>query len=345
MRRALGIGGFGAIALAAMFLLSTVPMAGADGYEYAHTYDLMAGQDIDAGDVIVTHDADYLYIKYTTSDGWELSVTHLALSVGETCNIGDIPQTNKGNPIPGQFPYSDTHDPMVTEFEYKIAFADIGFDWGDCICIATHAVVNKVENGVITQQQTGWAGDHNFPGKNWALYFCYKPSPYKHVTIPTGQASIKGTSVWSGGPGYWSVTVSGTDDATWNHAGYVGWCMEEGQYWNGPLVQVTLLSSYNWATLDSINFNGAPLSHEEWAAINWILNNKGSYTNAEIQDAIWYIAGSSGTSGPALALATAALTHTTYAPPPGGLMAIVCVLPNTDTPVVNSQDIIIEVDP
>ena len=143
-------------------------------------FDLIAGQHEDVGNVKVwsqkvSNDNGYLHVKYETTAGWVLKETHLAMAT----SLDDIPQTKKGNLIPGQFPYSTQHDPPVTEFTYKIPLDH----WlpglnGTLLCIAAHAVVS-LQDG--SQEETAWAKGSNevrFTTKrgkrgNWATYFTY----------------------------------------------------------------------------------------------------------------------------------------------------------------------------
>lgn len=62
------------------------------------TADLLADQDVDAGDVDIDCDGTDITISITMQNDWELLGTHL--HVGD--EAGDVPQ-KKGNPIPGQF--------------------------------------------------------------------------------------------------------------------------------------------------------------------------------------------------------------------------------------------------
>jgi hypothetical protein len=126
---------------------------------------LWAGQTIDAGNLFVTNDDFNLYVTYATSGGWELLVTHVAVAD----ELSGIPQTKKGNPIPGQFPYATTHDPAVTYYTYTIPLSDLGFIPDGKIVIAAHA---EAVNG--SQEETIWAGSLPFPGKNWATYVGYE---------------------------------------------------------------------------------------------------------------------------------------------------------------------------
>lgn len=78
------------------------------------TTPLMAGQDIDTGHVAVWNDADTLYVKIV-STGDCLKDTHVAVAT----DLDGIPHTKKGNPIPGQFEFSDPHA-CVQEYTYEI---------------------------------------------------------------------------------------------------------------------------------------------------------------------------------------------------------------------------------
>jgi len=97
-------------------------------------FTLYAGQSIDIGTVSVWNDEENLYVTYSTTGGWEMTETHLAVATSLT----DIPQA-KGNPIPGKFPYSTIHDPAVTEFTYTIPLED--WDSDTSLFIAAHAKV------------------------------------------------------------------------------------------------------------------------------------------------------------------------------------------------------------
>ena len=136
----------------------------------------------DVGNVCVCSWDDTLRVKYdTTGTGWCLTETHLHVAT----SLEGIPQTKKGNPIPGKFTYKDEYDPCVTERIY-----DIDLDgYTGTVYIAAHAVVCKEEciDGVLVCVcETAWAGINyiclnddrvatgiDFPGRNWATYFTY----------------------------------------------------------------------------------------------------------------------------------------------------------------------------
>ena len=132
------------------------------------TVMLVAGQTIDAGTVTVSNDANYIYVTYTTTNGWVLTQTHLY--VGD-CAL--IPVNNPGNPIPGQFPYTSAHN-NVTSYTYQIPISRIPLE--GCGCIAAHAVVKKYNSSnQVIDTQTGWGNGVriNLSGGNWGMKFDY----------------------------------------------------------------------------------------------------------------------------------------------------------------------------
>jgi hypothetical protein len=106
---------------------------------FAHTeddpfvVDLLAGQDMDIGDVLVWNDADNLYVRFK-SDVCMLE-THLHIAT----SVEGIPQTKKFNPIPGQFDYSTFHG-CSKDFTYEIPRT---WAYGDELFIAAHASLGQ----------------------------------------------------------------------------------------------------------------------------------------------------------------------------------------------------------
>jgi hypothetical protein len=129
---------------------------------------LIAGQYIDAGTVKVTNNANYIYVTYTTANGWFLTQTHLFVG-----NCALVPVNGQGNPVPGQFPYAASHT-NLTSYTYQIPVSQIPV--GGCGCIAAHSVVVKLDgNGNVTNTQTGWGQGVriNPNGGNWGMKFEY----------------------------------------------------------------------------------------------------------------------------------------------------------------------------
>ena len=135
-----------------------------------HTVNLVAGQYIDSGSVSVRNDeVGNLTITFLTISPWQLSETHLHVAT----SLEGIPKTRRGNPKVGNFAYKIEHNPSVSEFSYVISADEIGYSIGDSIVVATHAVVQNINNDVVVQQETGWGQGEDFPGRNWAMYFTY----------------------------------------------------------------------------------------------------------------------------------------------------------------------------
>ena len=121
---------------------------------------LIAGQNIDVGEVQVYNDDTYLYIKYIIDEpGWYLTETHLHVA----CSEEDIPQNKKGNPTPGKFMYNMEHN-YIQEYELApIPLENIGCNNPDedpAIVIAAHAVVqNLSEELYLSNGGTGSDAD------------------------------------------------------------------------------------------------------------------------------------------------------------------------------------------
>lgn len=107
---------------------------------WAQSYDLYAGQTTLIGSVKVWNDDTTLYVYFDTTE--VLLETHV--HVGE--NVSDIPQTKKGNPIPGQFDsaiyYPDTH---LHEFDVLPA--------GTPLVIAAHGAMGEADSMTIVSEQ------------------------------------------------------------------------------------------------------------------------------------------------------------------------------------------------
>lgn len=133
----------------------------------SQTETLFAGQTNYAGTVTIAVSDGSLCVTYATDGGWLLQETHLAIAD----SLAGIPQTKSGNPRPGQFPWSATHNPAVQEFTYCVNYPYVV---GQPLFVATHAVVGMAGGGGGATE-TGWAGDLDFPGANWATYFTFVP--------------------------------------------------------------------------------------------------------------------------------------------------------------------------
>ena len=138
-----------------------------------YTETLYAGQTINAGTVSLEVDGDNLTVTYNTIDGWELTEAHLWTGL----SLSDMPQTKKGNPQVGLFPYTTESPDSSTSHVFTVPLDDLGFSCpGDDVTyyIAAHAALRKDNGDGTYQTETGWGnGDRIVERGNWATYFNY----------------------------------------------------------------------------------------------------------------------------------------------------------------------------
>ena len=124
------------------------------------TVDLIAGQNMDSGSVVVTEIGGNLDVTYQTEGDWVIVETHLYVGSQD-----DMPANNPGNPRIGQFPYATEHDAGTTTFTYSDLW-ELAPD--ECVWVAAHAVVY---NTVTGQEETAWGNGDDIPGNSWAMWF------------------------------------------------------------------------------------------------------------------------------------------------------------------------------
>ena len=150
------------------------------------TVDLIAGgggdAGLDVGNVTVWNNTENIYVEFTTTGDWCMTETHLQIATSVDGTDG-IPQTKKGNPIPGKFEYFGDYDPCDTQV--VVFTIPNGYETGDEVIIAAHAAVQEPildengepkldENGEPTfRYESAWCNGEDFEGKNWAMYFTY----------------------------------------------------------------------------------------------------------------------------------------------------------------------------
>lgn len=127
---------------------------------------LLAGQSIPAGLVEVENDEQFLYVNYLSDGDWLITETHLAVATQPE----DLPQTKKGNAIPGRFAYKTTHPSGVSEVTHILDLS--AWPTGSQLYIAAHSVV--VSN---VGSETAWGEGLGFPGADWSMYFSYTVQP------------------------------------------------------------------------------------------------------------------------------------------------------------------------
>ena len=123
---------------------------------------LIAGQHIEVGTITVTNTDTSIIVVYETTGEWSITETHLDAAL----DYSGLHTNRPGNPQPGRFDQQTSHPQPVMKVTHVIE--DLEWSAGMEIYLATHAVV-------VSQQgeETAWAGDLDFPGRNWATYFTY----------------------------------------------------------------------------------------------------------------------------------------------------------------------------
>lgn len=133
------------------------------------SYPFKAGQNIDAGTVVVGNDDQYLYVTVTSTAGFQNVSENLKMWVGTS--LDDMPQNSQGIPTNGQFPYKATVS--GDSFTFKILLSDIFGEGGDyCplnFFVVVHGDVMVSVNGQ-TSAETAYGGNEKGTSKRWYYY-------------------------------------------------------------------------------------------------------------------------------------------------------------------------------
>jgi hypothetical protein len=229
MRKGMAIGV--ALVMVLMGLFVMAPNVAAHTEDDPYVTDLIADGGeigIDVGDVKIWNDETNLYVEYVITGTWYLTQTHLHVAL----SMQDIPQTKKGNPIPGQFDYSSIHEltDYVQSKLYTIDLAEAGFSSDDNLVIAAHAVVYNtaetegelVVNGgfetpIVTASQ-GWdIFDSGTTGLGWTVEWYGGSTSYGGQTRPE-PAHLelhRGVNSWLPNDGYQHAEL----DTDWDGPG------------------------------------------------------------------------------------------------------------------------------
>ncbi|WP_140054581.1 hypothetical protein [Oceanospirillum sanctuarii] len=170
-------------------------------------FDLMAGQNIDAGDVCLSIDGENLVVDYQTQDGWMLGETHTW--AGEFAD--DYPQNKKGNPKIGNFPYNsgniewvDNYSVSIPLYSFTDTFADLNALCGvelSPFYVMAHAVVGMGNDISGYQTETGWSdGDRVVDRGSWATR-----SSFNFVVTCDDDPDGPGDDGYRGGETAWVV--------------------------------------------------------------------------------------------------------------------------------------------
>ncbi len=149
-----------------------MPTASAYPEEAPRVQTLWAGQHINVGTVEVWTDGDAIHVEYKIKAPWKMTQSHLMVAN----DLSLIPQTAKGNAIPGKFTWGESYNPGVSGDEFIISRSGnhLNIGW---VYIAAHAVVTNPCGGSETAWAQGCLINEDSHGKgrgSWATYFTYE---------------------------------------------------------------------------------------------------------------------------------------------------------------------------
>ena len=274
------------------------------------TVTFYGGQTIIVGSIVVSSNADTLYIEYMTTGGWVLTEAHASVAY----DPADIPQTKKNNPIPGKFDEKVELSSPTTYWIFEIPFSDYDLSCGDTIYIAAHGVVKKRIGCDEWQEETGWGYGTEFGGKQWGWYIEYTiPCCGKMPDFPD-RAEVRWK--YTATPSYWRLEFRFDDDYDNMAEGYhQAWCAEKDHTMSSST------STWHWVNLYATYPQTNDVPNFEWDKINWMVNNWAGYSASEKHNAIWYFT-ESWTTYPNDLAEDADTLGDGYRPPSGGWMAI-----------------------
>lgn len=129
-------------------------------------FKLLGGQTIPVGNLIVTNDADNLYITYEGDNGWKFATVQLY--VGE---LSGLPVNKQNTPVPGSFPLKNESTNLRETVEFVIPLSSLP----ECYIIAAHGEANLTNSeGLVIQTETSWSFGTQFPNTSrWGWYSSY----------------------------------------------------------------------------------------------------------------------------------------------------------------------------
>ena len=218
-----------------------------------YTTDLIAAQHYDAGNITIWNDADTIFVKIETDDGWEMRNTHVHVAD----SLSGFPKNGK-NPPPGQFDYQESHDPPVSEYTYEL---ENDWDSGDDVLITVHADVCKIID---------------------ELHYVEEQLPDQVTVLATHSYPIFDQ-------GYFKIEISNGDNLNGN---YDGWCIDTDHNIHEEQYLANVYSSYETIdpplefleypeNLDLVNY----ILNQQY--IGKPSGCDGVYTFGDVQIAIW----------------------------------------------------------
>ena len=165
------------------------------------SFDLIAGQTINAGSVIISNDNGNLLVTFQSTDGWMIKEVHLYAGTFEM-----LPVNPSNVPVPGSFPIKEYFNPTVDMVTYEIPLESLP----DCPYIAAHAVVIR-----DNQEETAWGkGDLSFESTlninrwGWLIQDCPEKCEDEELVIALKSYVVNPDSYEAGNtdPLFWVVS-------------------------------------------------------------------------------------------------------------------------------------------
>ncbi|UCG44122.1 MAG: hypothetical protein JSU73_05800 [candidate division WOR-3 bacterium] len=280
-------------------------------------FDIVAGKDQDAGDILVWNSPDYVVVQTRTHDPWLM--TRSRLDWAGTSD--ELPMDSPDHLAPGRFQHVVTHDPPVAEYTFEIPIRDL--QPGNQIVIALNCDIATPD-----LDETGWGG-------SWQGCFTYVIREVDSggiVRLPDYPVRMRAWHPWVDSNSFFKVELDsvGTGYSVWD--GYwKGWCSEiDVEMPTDSWFTVTLISSEDDSLPYRIRVSSLGITRR-WDCTNWLLNNRpDTATYHHIQSAMYYLLGEDSTLPGGLAgqMASDAITYGTgFRVSPGELISVVCMTP------------------
>ena len=269
------------------FILALTTVAYAADEANPVVRDLQAGNDGTViGTVTYWNDSDNLHVEFAINDslaggGYELLKTQV-LATDDSRLKGAL-----ATGAPGQFPY-EHFPPSDAKFDsFTIPLADLGVEANntDDLIVAFHANVQNLNDIVGYMDSDGVI--HDEAGAD-----C--PTLEDIGLALPGQVSL---NVSTAGDGYFQSTITG---GTSLDGTYTGWCIDAQHYItpgaNYDTVNVyssyeplpdSVLTAYDQPSQTVVGANSNIDKEENLDLVNWLINNRDGYSDADVQDAIW----------------------------------------------------------
>jgi hypothetical protein len=146
-------------------------------------YDFIAGQTIDAGDIIVGNDKDSLYIEITSTNGFQNVSENVKMWIGAT-----MPFTDR--PVTGHFPFKYNVESGVTSIYLSFALTELGLK---CDAPAFYLIIHG--DVLAPNAETAFGGDIAGAGNAWWFYLTYAPKCCEPPVICTLSATATVSNV------------------------------------------------------------------------------------------------------------------------------------------------------